>query len=156
VQAAQGKGGEETEHGNKEAVEMRGHKRLGIFRIEVETRFIRAESEVVIQSIHRDKSKRTKEKALFVKSKKKKRQTKMETQCASVDALQERLLRLEAIIYGAQGPKSTASASVLPSETVLSKINSLQQGLHRLENTAPHLHDFYPKCTPAPLHNDYI
>jgi hypothetical protein len=74
----------------------------------------------------------------------------METQCASVDALQERLLRLEAIIYGAQGPKSTASASVLPSETVLSKINSLQQGLHRLENTAPHLHDFYPKCTPAP------
>jgi hypothetical protein len=80
----------------------------------------------------------------------------METQCASVDALQERLLRLEAIIYGAQGPKSTASASVLPSETVLSKINSLQQGLHRLENTAPHLHDFYPKCTPAPLHNDYI
>jgi len=69
----------------------------------------------------------------------------METQCASVDALQERLLRLEAIIYGAQGPKATASASVLPSETVLSKINSLQQGLHRLENTAPHLHDFYPK-----------
>jgi hypothetical protein len=62
VQAAQGKDGEETAHGDKEAVEMRGRTRLSIFRIEVETRFIRAESEVVI---HRDKSKRTKEKLSF-------------------------------------------------------------------------------------------
>jgi len=38
---------------------MRGRKRVGIFRIEVETRFIRAESEVVI---HRNKSKGNKRK----------------------------------------------------------------------------------------------
>jgi hypothetical protein len=76
----------------------------------------------------------------------------METQKgASADALQERLLRLEALVYGAGAAASTTRAkSVLPSETILSQINALQQGLHRLENTAPHLHDFYPKCTFTP------
>jgi hypothetical protein len=65
VQAAQGKGGEETEHGDKEAVEMRGRKRLGIFRIKVYTRFFRAESEVVIQSIHRVQQENKRKKLLF-------------------------------------------------------------------------------------------
>lgn len=64
----------------------------------------------------------------------------------AMDALQERLLRLEALVYGAEGRPTERHSSVLPRETVLANSSDIQQGLHRLEHSTPHLHDFHQKC----------
>jgi len=61
-----------------------------------------------------------------------------------VGALQERLLRLEVLLYGPQGKQRKPFSS--SNDNLLSKVQALQQGLHRHENNVPNLYDFYPKC----------